>query len=132
MTSSRRTGGNGERRFRTQFNKLVGREILHRNLDQVRDGGYDLKGIPQLAIEIKNCKTLALPAWWRQTLRQAKDTNRIPVLAYKATRGWNIVLPLHIVCPHVDKSFDLDRTATIRMTSFVELFKSLWDAEDED
>ena len=41
--------------------KLLGDHLgleLSRNLDQTRDGGYDLIGLPGIALEVKRCERL--------------------------------------------------------------------------
>lgn len=74
---------------------------LKRNLAQTQQGGFDLEGLPWLAIEIKHHKTVALPSWWRQTCQQAGcdehgqpivgRTYREPVLIWKQHGGkWNV------------------------------------------
>lgn len=55
---------------------------LKRNVEQTQVGGFDLDGLDWIAIEVKHCQTLCLPAWWRQAVEQA-GSNRIPVLIYK-------------------------------------------------
>jgi hypothetical protein len=57
-----------------------------RNLSQTQDGGFDLDGIPWLAIEVKHHKAVALNTWWAQTLRQSSET-RDPVLIWKKHGG---------------------------------------------
>lgn len=75
--------------------------MLKRNLAQTQSGGYDLEGLPWLAIEIKHHKAVALPSWWRQTCHQAGcdeggaaivgRTVREPVLIWKQHGGkWNV------------------------------------------
>ena len=74
---------------------------LKRNLSQTQVGGFDLEGLPWIAIEIKHHKTVSLPAWWRQTCQQAGcdelgvpivgRTFREPVLIWKQHGGkWNV------------------------------------------
>ena len=56
--------------------------LVHRNLDQCKDGGYDLNGLPGMAIEVKRHETTRIPAWWKQTLRQCPE-GFVPVLVYR-------------------------------------------------
>lgn len=74
---------------------------LKRNLAQTQQGGFDLEGLPWIAIEIKHHKTVALPSWWRQCCEQAGTdelggpivgrTVREPVLVWKQHGGkWNV------------------------------------------
>lgn len=56
-----------------------------RNLDQTRDGGHDIAGLPFLALEVKRCETVQLNKWWNQAVKQAKG-GRIPVLLWRQSR----------------------------------------------
>lgn len=57
-----------------------------RNLEQTRAGGFDLVGIPGLAIEVKRVENLsALPGWWKQAVRQAPPP-LTPFLMYRPNR----------------------------------------------
>lgn len=58
---------------------------IQRNLMQSRAGGFDLVGLSWLALEVKRQETLALPAWWRQTVAQAKE-GQVPFLMYRPNR----------------------------------------------
>lgn len=58
---------------------------IKRNLEQVRGGGYDLDGVPGLAIECKRVEALDLKNWWAQACRQATG-GRIPFLGYRTNR----------------------------------------------
>lgn len=67
-----------------QFNNLTPPE-LHRNLQQTQNGGFDLAGLPWIAIEVKHHARATkglLTDWWEQTLRQAGETFE-PVLFYR-------------------------------------------------
>jgi len=67
---------------------------LDRNLQQSIRGGYDLQGIPTLAVECKRREQLSLPSWWKQTLRQAEAAGKTPVLAYRRSREqWQYLVP---------------------------------------
>lgn len=59
---------------------------IHRNADQARSGGFDLVGLPWLAVEVKRAETLRQGDWWRQTVAQAKHAGRLPVLMYRQSR----------------------------------------------
>lgn len=93
---SRNKGQRGEREFASLIQEwsapvitAVGTEFaleMKRNLQQTREGGHDLVGIPWLAVEVKRQENLALPAWWRQTVEQAERVGAIPFLAYRQNR----------------------------------------------
>lgn len=89
MVNGRVKGSNAERelaRLLTVWGKEIGEELnLERNLEQVRGGGFDLNGIPRLAIEVKRVEVPAVAAWWRQTVRQA-GTDKVPFLAWRRNR----------------------------------------------
>jgi len=61
---------------------------LMRNLEQTRSGGHDLVGTEPygIAIEVKRVEALAMPAWWRQAVRQAATIGCSPVLAWRQNR----------------------------------------------
>lgn len=44
---------------------------LARNLSQTRDGGFDIKGLEWMALEVKYQESENIKAWWEQTCRQA-------------------------------------------------------------
>ena len=97
--ASVRKGKDGER----ELSSLIRRELqdkfgiivdIQRKIEQTRDGGFDLEGIPFMAIEVKRCEKLCIESWWKQTLRQASDARRLPVLAYRQSRKqWRFMLP---------------------------------------
>jgi hypothetical protein len=59
---------------------------IHRNLNQSKEGGYDLVGADWLAIEVKRQETVNLPAWWRQTIKQC-GPQQTPLLMWRLNRG---------------------------------------------
>ena len=83
---------------------------LTRNLEQTRNGGYDLialgdcpvsAALNAFAIECKRYGTITpalLVHFWDQAERQAQAAGKVPVLAYRADRqDWRITLPLHVL-----------------------------------
>jgi hypothetical protein len=94
--SCRRKGQSGEREFISLLQDRLELD-LSRNLDQTRDGGYDILGIPQLAIEVKRQENLSIPSWWSQAAKQA-NKDQYPVLAYRQSRKpWTIIVPAKFV-----------------------------------
>ena len=68
---------------------------ISRNLNQSRDGGHDLTGIPGIALEVKRSAKPLITTWWKQTCRQASATHRVPVLAYRLDRKpWTFKMAL--------------------------------------
>lgn len=63
---------------------------VKRNTMQSDRGGYDIHGVPLLALEIKRCETLQLDAWWRQAVRQA-TSGELPVLMFRRNKErWRV------------------------------------------
>lgn len=90
----RRKGADGERELVRLLRDHLGVEPV-RNLNQSRDGGYDLfiMGIQDIALEVKRAAAPRLASWWAQAVEQAGD--HIPVLAYRLDRQeWRFIMPL--------------------------------------
>ena len=93
---SRRKGAVGERQVCAMLRDNLGGEYS-RNLKQYQQAQHG--DIEQLAgpylIEVKNCATLNLKAWWHQSVAAADKVGAVPCLAYKITRaGWRFVVPM--------------------------------------
>lgn len=91
---SRNKGQRGEREVCHLLQPILDQSgsgwSLSRNLEQTQKGGYDLVGVPGLAIEIKYVETLHLREWWEQCVRQAGD-DLLPVLIYRQRRKpWRV------------------------------------------
>ncbi len=92
-----RKGKHGEREFiRTVYRLTNGDIELQRNLNQSRDGGDDLSGYGNFSIEIKRWKKITdalVRDWWTQCQRNAKQKNKVPVLAYRADQqDWKVMM----------------------------------------
>lgn len=91
--SSKIKGANAERELFKILTEELG-FVVRRNVDQARGGGADTFDIANIAIEVKRRETLSIPAWWRQTCKQAEDSKRLPVLFYRQSRKpWLAVIP---------------------------------------
>jgi hypothetical protein len=100
-TMARNKGKRGEREIADLFIELMKKverklwksgysDEVKRNTLQSDRGGYDLVGIPGLAIEIKRQETLNINTWWKQTLEQAKGS-LMPVLIYRQNnKPWKV------------------------------------------
>lgn len=91
----RQKGHNGERevvRWLTELAEPVcvalGRAVpvFERNIGQSRDGGYDVKGLDWLGIEVKRVETDFQMQWWLQVLRSIEET-QMPLLLYRKNRA---------------------------------------------
>ena len=99
MANSRSKGKAGELELAKLLRDELGIEVT-RNLEQTRNGGHDLMGLPMIALEVKRQEHIKLTDWWLQTKEQANITNRIPVLAYRKSRQpWRFRLPMLVVMP---------------------------------
>ena len=100
--NSRAKGKAGERELINELKVLLPPELtseLTRNLDQTRDGGHDILGLGDWALEVKRYAEV-LPAdlerFWKQATEQARKDEKRPALAYRqdrrpwrvVTRGW--------------------------------------------
>ncbi len=103
---ARGKGASGEREVKIILRSILQPVYLHhnvalpefeRNLEQSRDGGYDLKGLEWLAIEVKRQERSNLTAWWEQTLKQCGE-NQIPLLLHRANhQPWRARLRVPVV-----------------------------------
>lgn len=106
--NGRRKGKDGENELARLVNKQLGQDLLSRNLQQNRNGGYDLivahtdtmeaRRLDEMAIEVKrhqSAKPADIRHWWQQATQQAVEKAKLPVLFYRADReDWKCVLPL--------------------------------------
>jgi Holliday junction resolvase len=139
MVKVKEKGDRGEREFLGILTELLGldEKLSRTGYSQSDKGGCDCIALSGYAIEIKNCKQLTLPQWWRQTLKQAQDLNRKPLLAYKIPRkGWKVVIPFADLPLYDDVLWkddpegfvedlypDLDNTVTINPEQFSLIYK---------
>lgn len=63
-----------------------------RNQMQSAVGGFDLEGLPWLAVEVKRRETLDLNSWWNQVLKAAGGA-REPVVIFRQNRcKWRVLM----------------------------------------
>lgn len=94
---SRRKGANGEREvvriLRQLWEECGGNPDyapFKRNLDQWREGGYDILGLRGYAVEVKRVSRATaglIRMWWDQARRQAAMVGLKPLLCYREDRG---------------------------------------------
>lgn len=64
-----------------------------RNQMQSAVGGFDLEGLPWLAVEVKRRETLDLNSWWNQVLKAAAGESREPVVIFRQNRcKWRVLM----------------------------------------
>jgi hypothetical protein len=101
--NSRTKGHQAEREIVNRLQDIVdmvgielGMEVIpevRRNLEQTRNGGHDILGVPGLAVEVKRHETLYLSKWWEQTRLQAEKVRMIPVLMYRRNhQDWKVIM----------------------------------------
>lgn len=61
---------------------------LSRNLQQTREGGYDIDGLPWLAIEVKRVESEFQPAWWAQVMKARRPGQAAVVMYRRNLRPW--------------------------------------------
>ena len=82
---------------------------FQRNQNQTAVGGSDLTNPFGLEIEVKNCKTLSLGAWWQQTESSASRTGGVPILVYKVQyKGWRVRMRANIGDEQVVADISID------------------------
>jgi len=118
--NSRSKGARGE----LEMAKLLGDAlgiIIKRNINQVRDGGYDLR-VEGWSIECKRCQQLQISTWWAQAVKSAQDVGMLPALAYRRNHEqWKVMLRLGELAPEFSSSED--HLATISLETFIEVIK---------
>jgi hypothetical protein len=94
----RTKGAGGERELAKRFVAIMERveaegvgsvqysTEVKRNTLQSDRGGFDLVGVPLLAVECKRCEKPELERWWKQATGQAKR-GELPVVLWRQNRG---------------------------------------------
>jgi len=115
-----RKGKDGEREAARLLGVELGTELA-RNLNQHRDGGTDLTGIPGWAIEIKRATKPRIKGWWQQTIDRAANHGGKPALVYRLNRQpWRVVIALR----HVATGFE-STPLSMRIETDLETFATL-------
>ena len=115
--ASRSKGKAGERELAALLSAITGHDVRRRV--RQHDGDDDLQGIPGWSIEVKRYATAPLARvageWWPQAVEQARATNTLPVLFYRADRQpWRTVwlADLHLMPRPKPLRIDFDATLT--------------------
>lgn len=130
MANSRQKGARGEREFIAALQQAAGKDLdLKRNLEQTREGGFDITGLDNWAPEIKRYKEVTpslLSGWWDQAVEQSTERRR-PVLAYRADRrDWRVVL-LGSELTNMLTGVSLDDTVEVSINGFVQILRARGD-----
>ena len=134
--NSRAKGKSAEREVIGLLQEMIPTLKLERNLDQTRDGGYDIKGLEGWGPEVKRYAQITwgdVDNFWKQTTTQAKDTGRKPVLFMREDRApWVVVVRLtdimDDIVPEVMTlesmaAWGLELTCQLTMAGFVHVWK---------
>ncbi|MBF0283967.1 MAG: hypothetical protein HQL51_05860 [Magnetococcales bacterium] len=114
----RNKGRAGEQELARLLREHLGVEV-RRNLQQSREGGADLAGLPGVALEVKRAAAPSLSAWWEQTRRQAHEGGGVPVLAFRLDRRpWRFILPLEALGIVGGQGPGLEATAELSLEAF--------------
>ena len=98
----RRKGKAGELELARLLREHLGANVA-RNLEQTRQGGADLLGLPGWAVEVKRAARARLSDWWLQTCSQAEASGQRPALCYRLDRHpWRVSIALR----HVATGFE--------------------------
>lgn len=118
MANSRNKGKRAEQEI-VNLLKDAGFDVS-RNLDQTRDGGYDILGIDDIALEVKRAKKPLVNKWWEQTVKQAGD--KFPVLAYRLdNQKWKVVVTCDFLEMHMPQTIKV----TLEWDDFIYFLREL-------
>jgi hypothetical protein len=127
--NSRAKGKSGERELIGELKRVLPEltDALERNLEQTRDGGYDIAGMDGWAPEVKRYSKI-LPAdiesFWEQTTTQARNDQRRPVLFMREDRReWKARVRLVDLQDKWVAEDDLIWTAEISLDAFAWVYR---------
>lgn len=93
---------------------------LYRNQNQSALGGYDIDGLPWIALEIKRQETLNLNAWWAQVNKASRE-GQVPVVMFRQNRKqWRFLIPAWL---HTGGKGHMQVRAEITKEAFLEWFE---------
>ncbi len=101
--NGRAKGSAGEREFcQWLYDTFKLDKIPERNLEQTREGGADVLGMPPFIFEVKRQEKLDLDTWWLQVLSAVRELNievveidvtHIPVVAFRQNnQKWEFLI----------------------------------------
>lgn len=129
--NSRAKGKSGERELIGELKRVLPEltDALERNLEQTRDGGYDIAGMDGWAPEVKRYSKI-LPAdiesFWEQTTTQARNDQRRPVLFMREDRReWRARVRLIDLQDKWVAEDDLIWTAEISLDAFAWVYRRI-------
>lgn len=126
--NSRAKGKSAEREVISLLSQMIPTLNLERNLEQTRDGGYDIKGLDGWAPEVKRYAQINqadVERFWKQAVEQSLNCMRKPVLFMRADRqDWVVVVRLtDMLDDFMDDDNSLAMTCQLTMTGFYHVWK---------
>lgn len=93
---------------------------LFRNQNQSALGGYDIDGLPWIALEIKRQEQLNLNAWWKQVTKAA-SADQVPVVMFRQNhKKWRFLMPVWL---HTGGQGHMQVRAEVTKEAFLEWFE---------
>lgn len=127
--NSRTKGKAGERELIGELKRVLPEltDQLERNLEQTRDGGYDISGLDGWAPEVKRYAKI-LPAdiesFWAQAVVQARNDQRRPALFMREDRReWRVRVRLNDVQDRWAGEDGLLWTAEVSIDAFAWIYR---------
>lgn len=125
-----RKGKVGEREFANLLSERLGSQVT-RNLNQSREGGHDLVGVGEFAVEVKRQDVLRVSAWWEQAVKQAASSGKRPALAYRLPRHpWVVRVRLKELIASLGTG-DGNLVAELCVDGFCALIREHWSSIDD-
>lgn len=123
--NSRAKGKSAERELINLLKEMLPEDLtseLTRNLDQTREGGYDILGLKGWALEVKRYAKVEpgdKARFWTQACEQARKDGTRPALAYREDRrDWRVILSANDVTSDYMTGMDLDYTFEMSLPMF--------------
>jgi hypothetical protein len=127
--NSRAKGKSGEREVIRELKLWLPTLEFERNLEQTRNGGHDILGLPGWALEVKRYARVTqsdLKGFWQQTIDQARKDGARPALAYREDRqDWRAVVRASDVSPEWGESDDWELTCEMGLEMFARLIRRM-------
>ncbi len=117
----RRKGAVAERELARLLLEHLGVRV-ERNLNQFREGGCDLIGLAEVALEVKrhaDARSADIREWWAQTAMQAELVFMLPALAFRLDRqDWRFLVPISLFFESMPFDPGFEWTAEISLDAF--------------
>lgn len=93
---------------------------LFRNQNQSALGGYDIDGLPWIALEIKRQEALNFNAWWKQ-VSKAASADQVRVVMFRQNhKKWRFLMPVWL---HTGGTGHFEVRGEVTKEDFLEWFE---------